>query len=81
MGESPKTCPIKVDCQVVVRGHQNVESQVELLVAYQQGVVDVALDDKGFGLVFHLGPLLDVSYVSEEENSLALAQADGLHNP
>jgi len=43
--------------------------------------MDVALDYVGLCPRLHIGPVLDVGEVLEEEYALALGLADWLHNP
>ncbi len=88
MGEATEARPIEIDSQGVVGGDQDVDAHVELLVANEQGVVDVALHNVGFGLVGGVCPVADVVEGTEQEDALALAAADlarikkyGFHNP
>ena len=76
MREAAEARAIEVDGEGVVGGDQDVESHVELLVADEEGVVDVSLDDVGLGLVGGVGPIADVPDVLEEEDALALTPAD-----
>ena len=76
MGESGKACAIQINGQGVVGCYKDVNSQVEFFISDQERVVDVSLDDIGFGLVRYVGPVADLVDVSEQENSLALASAD-----
>ena len=55
---------------------QHVDAHVELLMADEEGVVDVPLDDVGLGLIGGVRPFGDLSDVAEEEDALALAAAD-----
>ena len=59
-----------------MRCYQYVNTQIELLVADQQRVVDVSLHDIRFGLVTALGPVTDFVYVSKQKNSFSLTSAD-----
>lgn len=61
-------------------GDEDVDAHVEFLVADQQRVVDVSLDDVGLGLVAGVRPVRDLADCPEEEDTLALTAAD-LHHP
>lgn len=76
MSKTSEPWSVKVDGEGVVGGDQDVNSEVELLVADEERVVDVPLDDVGLGLVGHVGPVADFADVPEEENTLSLASAN-----
>ncbi len=59
-----------------MRGDKDIDAHVELLVANEEGVVNVTLDDIGLGLVGRIGPVGDLIDGAEEEDALALAAAD-----
>lgn len=76
MSKTSEPRSVKVNGEGVVGSDQDVDSEVELLVADEEGVVDVPLDDVGLGLVGHVGPVADFADVPEEENALSLASAN-----
>jgi hypothetical protein len=76
VGEASEAGAVEVDGEGVVGGDEHVEAEVELLVADEEGVVDVALHDVGLGLVGGIRPVADVPYAPEQEDPLPLAPPD-----
>lgn len=78
MRESGKASSVKVYCQWLVRDAERINSQIKLLSADQQRVVDVLLHDVGLNLLVLQGlsvlvfPGGNVLYVLEEKDSLPL---------
>lgn len=64
-----------------MRGYQYVNSQVELLVANQERIVDVTLYNVRLGRCAGFCPVGNLVDFLEQKDALALAAADGLHNP
>lgn len=74
--ESTESRPIQVHSEWGMGGDQHVDTHVELLVADEEGVMDVALNDVCFGLVGWVCPVGYFADLSEEEDALALAASD-----
>lgn len=81
MSEPSKTRTVEIDNQWVVRGHKHVDSQIEFLVADNERIVDVALDDVGFGSCAVICPFRYLTDFLEQEYALALTPANRFHDP
>lgn len=81
MREPRESGAVEVDGQRVVGDDEDIYAEVELLVANEEGVVDVALDNVGLGGGGSFCPFRDVADFGKEEDAFALAFADGFHDP
>lgn len=83
VGESCKSCSVKIDGQRVIGRAESVDSHVELSATEQERVEQVALADIGFGRVVPIErfPPRYISNFAEYKDAFSLAFGSRFHDP